>query len=444
MANDLFLSFGSKSETGKGIEFNTDATIDFKILDGYVFAVCDGHNGEQGHGALASKLVVESIKKYFYNRSYKDMATALTNAVVFANRTLYEQSLKDTKYKNIATTLAILIQRGNNVYYAYAGDSRIYFLRDGNMQLLTRDHVDTPEDPKEQEVRILLGRNKDIKFGVCKTPLVVQEHDLFLLATDGLTDYVSKDELLEILKDPNTSPEHKSLQLAESVIETNGADNYSIQVIEFSKPVSVQIPATKKNLRPLLVGIATVLVSLLVVIAAFVYLPKLENKRKHKAAKLADIEQVQEAKPKKAVESKKKTVDNENKPIKTERKADKPVQNTPALKPAATKTKTGNQSLQGVYYEHQIQYGENLYRLGLRYNTTQQKLIDLNGAAAKNMIAGKKLKIPVKALHKVVPGDSFSSLSDKYQVKIKLIATANKMNSNQALSVGKILVIPNP
>jgi len=64
MENKLYLSSGSKTQAGSAKEFNTDAMVDFTILDGHVFAVCDGHDGVNGHGALSSKLVTESIKKY--------------------------------------------------------------------------------------------------------------------------------------------------------------------------------------------------------------------------------------------------------------------------------------------------------------------------------------------------------------------------------------------
>lgn len=442
MIDNLFLSFGAKSETGNAKEYNTDALIDFKILDGHVFAVCDGHDGAEGHGALAAKLVVESIKKYFYNRSYKDMAKALTNAVVYANIALHEQSKKDAKYQGIASTLAILINRGNKIYYAYAGDSRIYLLRQGNLQLLTRDHVVHPEDPAGEEVNIMLGRNKDIKFGVCKNPLDTQEHDVFLLTTDGVTDVISKDAIQDILQDENTAPEHKSLHLAELIKEAQGSDCYTFQIIEFSKPATTVPSRSKGNKKPLVIGIATVLISILVVVAAFVLLPKLKNKSGDVFAGKQKVEQSTNPIPEK--EKSEPTKVEKQKPMteaatKPEGKPEVKSQNKLASEKEAKQTTVGP-----VYYEHLIQYGENLYRLGLRYHVSQQKLIDLNGSVAKNMIAGQHLRVPVVAIHTVKNGESLSTLSDKYNVKIKLIQAANKMEPNQPLSVGKKVIIPLP
>ncbi len=68
MNTKLNYSFGSITQLGKQQDFNSDAIIEFSILDGHVFVICDGHDGDEGHGALAAKLTADSIKKYFHNR----------------------------------------------------------------------------------------------------------------------------------------------------------------------------------------------------------------------------------------------------------------------------------------------------------------------------------------------------------------------------------------
>jgi protein phosphatase len=249
MDKELHLSFGSFTDAGQVNEFNTDALIEFKIADGHVFIVCDGHNGEHGHGALAAKLIVESIKKYFYNRTYKDMAKALTNAITFANVALFEQAQKDEKYKGMASTLAILIYYENKIYYAYAGDSRIYLYRNAKLQPLTRDHVDDPLNAIGADVKVLIGRSKDIKFGVCKTPIQIVEDDIFLLCTDGLTDQVTDTEIEEIIGDVDKAPEHKAKNLIDLADEKGGNDCVSVQVVEFAQVIELQKPKPKMKIN---------------------------------------------------------------------------------------------------------------------------------------------------------------------------------------------------
>jgi LysM repeat protein len=96
-----------------------------------------------------------------------------------------------------------------------------------------------------------------------------------------------------------------------------------------------------------------------------------------------------------------------------------------------------------IYYSHKISYGENLYRLAIRFNLTQKKLTELNGNKAKSLVAGSILKIPVKALHKVESGESLSVISDEYNVKIKTICQATEISKTAVLKVGMMLIIPN-
>ncbi len=380
-------------------------------------------------------MVTESIRKYFFNRSYSDFDKAITNAVVYANYTLYQQTLKDEKYQGIGSTLAILIVKNNKAWYAYAGDSRIYLLREGKLQLLTRDHVETPEYPNDAEVTILLGHHKDIKFGVCKQPLTIETNDLFLLCTDGVTDVLGKESLLDVLNDANTAPEHKSLKLAEKLHEAGAKDNYTIQILEFSEKVVESEPTIEPLNKKNLMGIVAIVVSLLLVVAAFLFFPDLKNKTtkgpKTEVVKLSEVENQKNESGKKAVmKPEEKLVEQKN----SEKQPQQKVQTN----------KQATQAIQGkpLFYEHEIKYGENLYRIAIRYNVTQKELIAINGSVAEKLIAGKKLNIPVTAIHKVASGESFSTLSNKYNVKISLIVAANKMEPLQALPVGKMVVIP--
>lgn len=431
MNEELHLSFGSSTDTGLKKEFNTDTALNFKILDGHVFVVCDGHDGVEGHGALAAKLVSESIKKYFYSRSYKDMVKALANAISYANVALYEQSQKDSKYKEIGSTLAIAIFRENKLYYAYAGDSRIYALRENKLSALTRDHVANPQNPSGEEVQILLGKSKDLKFGVCKNPVTVTPGDVFMLCTDGLTDQLNNDELLDIVADAHKAPEHKCLDLIELTKEKGGEDCVSVQVLEFSKAVEpVKAPKSVK-LKPLLY----ILIALLGVMALSYggnALIKYLNNQPTKHVKAEKPKQKEQKKPEKQkAQDKKTSVEN----LKTEQ--NKVVNVVPKKEPVQVK-----KVKYPVYYEHKVVYGENLYRLGLRYGVGHQKLIDINGNKATNLVAGSKLKIPVKAIHKVKPGESFSVISDKYNVKIKAICMASKISETAPLKDGQTLIIP--
>ncbi|MDA3893710.1 MAG: LysM peptidoglycan-binding domain-containing protein [Salinivirgaceae bacterium] len=432
MNKDLHISIGSITDAGLKKEFNTDTAIEFKILHGNVFIVCDGHDGETGHGALASKLVSESIKKYFYNRSYKDMAKTLTNAITYANIALFEQAQKDGKYNGIASTLAIAIFREGKLYYAYAGDSRIYLYRENKLQALTHDHVEDHENATNAEVKVLLGKTKDIKFGVCKNPLTVAEGDLFLLCTDGLTDQLSEDEIFDIVSDADMAPEHKCIDLIEFTKEKGGSDCTSVQILEFNTAIEPQKKSKKHILKPLLYTILGIIGISALTFGAIKGYEAFKNRTpKEVVVEKSVINSSHEAK---TTSETPVAV-----PVKTEKQKAQPakVKTTKIKEPKVNELKQ-----EPVYYNHKIAYGENLYRLALRYNITQKRLIDINGNKAKNLVAGSRLKIPVKAIHKVKAGESFSVISDKYNVKIKMICQASKISESESLKEGQTLVIP--
>ncbi len=438
MSTNLNYSFGSITQLGKQKDFNTDSIIEFSIHDGHVFVVCDGHDGDGGHGALAAKLTSDSIKKYFHNRSYKDINIALTNAVTYANYVVYEQSTKDEKYRNIGSTLAILIYHKNKAHFAYAGDSRIYLHKDEKLKALTLDHVVDRYNPAGSEVNVIIGRNKDIKFGVCKTPIELNENDKFLLCSDGLTDFVTNEEIGTIISNKDTSPDHKTLLLAKKADENDGTDNASIHIVEFDNnhPVPKNKITIDKNFKLILIALFSIIIVGFGGFKGYQYLVK-ENANK-KTEKTETVN-TKELDPKQTAVEKKKKNTPEIKPItkKTEEiKAETkptPVKKEPSAKSEANKP---------TYYTHKIKFGENLYRIAIRYGVTQKKLIQINGDKAKKLIAGSSLKIPVLAIHIVKKGESYSVISDKYNIKIDAICRTNKITKTQALSEGKKIIIP--
>jgi len=445
MDKELHLSFGSHTDAGLLKEFNTDAVSEFVILDGQVFVVCDGHDGESGHGALAARLLADSIKKYFYNRSYKDMVKALTNAITFANLALYEQSQKDEKYNGIASTLAILIYHSGHLYYAYAGDSRIYIYRNNQLQLLTRDHVADPLNAIGADVTVLIGKSKDIKFGVCKNPLNVLEDDTFMLCTDGLSDQLTEADIAEVIGDGDKAPEHKCKNLIELANEKGGIDCASVQIIEFSRVIELQKPKGEIYFKPILLIALGIIALVALGFGGFKGYEAFKNRPEKEQMvdepKVDEPEVQEKKKIKKQAPVAKKEMANE----KVEKKTPKTDQPEESKSEVTEKKINTNENINiggKVYYSHEIKQGENLYRIAIRYNVTQKQLIEINGKKAESLVSGSNLKIPVKAIHKVVNSESFSSISNKYNVKIKLICNASGIDEGSALKEGEVLVIP--
>ncbi len=452
MNESLRISYGSATDSGLVKKFNTDSILDFKIPDGHMFVVCDGHNGNEGHGALASKLTSEGIKKYFHNCSYTNISKALGNAVSFTNSTLFEQARKDQKYKGIGSTLVALIFHAGRVQYVFAGDSRIYVFKNSQLCLLSSDHVDNPAEAVGAEVRVLIGENKNIDYGICTKPLQASTDDIYLLCSDGLTDQVDESEIAGILGDTDKAPEHKCHDLLEVARKKGGKDCASVQVVEFS----AILESNKKKigfLKPVLIGVAAVIALELVGFVGFKGYKVFTSDQDMNPVveKQMSIDNVEPLKSEVTIEKQKKSIPLTNVDILKNTTENKISINTITVQPYKIQKDISQIHARPakilsfsptVYYNYRVRRGDSLYRIAIIYNTTQKALIESNVQKAKKIIAGSTLKIPVLAIHTVKAGESLSVIAAKYNVKISDVSRVNTITKKAVLADGQVLIIP--
>ncbi|MBO7477816.1 MAG: LysM peptidoglycan-binding domain-containing protein [Salinivirgaceae bacterium] len=421
------INFGSISNLGKVKEHNTDAVIEFPIADGHVFAVCDGHDGVEFGGALAAKITTEEIKRYFFDRSYGNLSNALTNAVSYANYCVYNQSNKEEKYNGIGSTLAILIIQNDEAYYASAGNSRIYIHKDGQIAQITRDHIENGE------VSVLVGKEKNIKFSVCKNPIQLDGNETFLLCTDGLTNQLSDNEIFEVLNNGDMSSEMKTARLIDMANNAGGADNVSVQVIDFSTMTK------KKEPQVSIWRTVAIVSSLLLFIIGFYELYKFKVNEGMPVQPM--VEQVATPSPVSEPTNQVQPTENQTKEQPKAANQANTQSETKNTKPEPV-SKQVNAVDDNKIHIHVVEKGQNLFRIGLRYNVPYAKIEELNGDAAKNLTIGARLKIPVKAIHKITNGETIESIAAKYGNPASDIIKANQLSDGEQLEVGDELIIP--
>lgn len=229
------------SKIDKGIirNSNQDAFIAGKLSENITFAiVCDGMGGANA-GEIASQTAVKTISEYIINSyrrkiTIRDFLKILKNALVSANITIYDMASKDEKLKGMGTTAVVAVVKGNEVAIAHVGDSRIYLIND-EMTQLTRDHSVvqtliesgeiTAEDaalhPRKNVITRALGVEADVTVDTAE--LVLQDNETLLLCTDGLTNFVTVEDILKTFKENDISlvPD-KLIELAN---EGGGGDN---------------------------------------------------------------------------------------------------------------------------------------------------------------------------------------------------------------------------
>ncbi|HMF91316.1 MAG TPA: Stp1/IreP family PP2C-type Ser/Thr phosphatase [Candidatus Angelobacter sp.] len=233
-----------------------------------IFVVCDGMGG-QAAGEVASKMGVDILLEYFRNTAgRKDAAgqeaagpsqgssasptrqpatTAnggpLANAIRLANKRIYEAGERETGKSGMGSTVVAALVRGNSLTIGNVGDSRIYLIRHGEIQQLTRDHslvmeqvrlgLITREQAEQSEMQNVilraLGSEKEVEADV--EDLLAVSGDLLLMSSDGLTRHVRDQEILKIVTAAR-SLEAACATLIETAKDRGGDDNITCLLLK--------------------------------------------------------------------------------------------------------------------------------------------------------------------------------------------------------------------
>ncbi len=208
----------ARTDIGLVRDNNQDAYSAFELEDGAVLAiVCDGMGGA-AEGALASSEAVKAINERISERFYVGMTdlsikSLLISAIEYANKQIFDLSQTDEKYEGMGTTVVAAIVSDSFVYIAHAGDSRAYIVSKEAIFQLTTDHsvvqrmVEngeiTPEEaanhPSKHIITRALGVDSEIKVDFCQEP--IDDEDIILLCSDGLTNYIEKSDILSVTGD---------------------------------------------------------------------------------------------------------------------------------------------------------------------------------------------------------------------------------------------------
>lgn len=234
---------------------------------GRLFIVCDGMGGHVA-GEVASRLVVESIRNYFetsYIPGEENNTIAL--AVDSAQDKILDAVNNNPNLTGMGSTVVLLLIQETKYWFAHSGDSRLYLSRDGSINQLTKDHsevqrmVDNGEitleraasHPQRNIITRAIG-NTNYKPEIAG-PLTLKQDDVFLLCTDGLTDYVKDREISQQLRE---EPMVACVNLVEMANDRGGNDNTTVLVVQVQQAIPFKVDESqatvtrkRKKLPPL-------------------------------------------------------------------------------------------------------------------------------------------------------------------------------------------------
>ena len=201
-----------------------------------VFAVADGMGGHLA-GEVASRMAIEAVQRMARENERPGIA-ALREAVACAHETILAHAQDHIECAGMGTTLSVLWLGENYAYIAHVGDSRIYRLREGNLTQITQDHSLVEElvraglitreqartHPRRNIITRALGTHGENEPDLLVTD--VQDGDVFLLCTDGLTGMVPDDEIERTLRDCGI--EAAADRLLALALDAGGRDNVTL------------------------------------------------------------------------------------------------------------------------------------------------------------------------------------------------------------------------
>lgn len=240
----------SQTATVQGLDFETGAATHVGLArteneDSFLaapaqalWAVADGMGGLDD-GKLASQTLVETLDTLVPTRDSAAAHHALQTLVARANERIREIAAERGN-RMMGTTLVAVLAAGGEYVCAWAGDSRVYRLRDGTLAQITRDHSEVQELldqgvitaeqaskwPRRNAITRAVGVTEDVRLETRSEAL--HPGDTFLLCSDGLTRHVADQEIAEALatRDPQAACD----ALIATTLERGAGDNVTIVI----------------------------------------------------------------------------------------------------------------------------------------------------------------------------------------------------------------------
>ncbi|GAB6095506.1 Stp1/IreP family PP2C-type Ser/Thr phosphatase [Desulfatiferula olefinivorans] len=222
-----------------------------------LYVVADGMGGHQA-GEVASRVVIETMKSYMERfadgaevEELADTDTGLTResnrmlaAIQLANRSVFSISQARDACRGMGSTVSAVWFTDDSFVAANVGDSPIYLIQGDSIELLSVPHTVLAEQASmagddevqiDEKFRHMLTRGmgvaETVDADICENQCY--KGNTFVICSDGLSDKLSPDEILLVVKDEH--PERACRRLIDMAKERGGDDNITVIVVRVKK-----------------------------------------------------------------------------------------------------------------------------------------------------------------------------------------------------------------
>lgn len=226
----------AKTHCGKVRPINEDS---FLVPENdHIVLVADGMGGHQA-GEVASEMAAKFIRTCAKKAAGKEISIkTAVSWVRRANKAIFKASNDDIMRSGMGTTLTFLYFMNGHAMLAHVGDSRCYLIRAGEIFQMTKDHSLvaelvskgelTAQQAKTHPYRNIITRalGTDETVAVDAQNIDIEENDVFVLCSDGLSNYVDKSEILCVIQEKD--PSQVCETMVQMALDRGGKDNITV------------------------------------------------------------------------------------------------------------------------------------------------------------------------------------------------------------------------
>ena len=244
------IEFSGQSDIGCLRQNNEDSFGYWEPVDdrsferqGRLAIVADGMGGYEG-GQEASRLAVETLIEVYRAYDGDDPQQALINGLQAGHEEIRRYGSAHPELRGMGTTCTAIAIVRSGLYYVHVGDTRLYLIRDGRINQVTRDHSyvgrlveagmlsreEAEKHPQRNILTAAVGTAPELMMDSPGRPEPLLREDVLVICTDGLWGQVHDAEILSAVENHKTLDD-ASHELIELARERGGPDNITVNIL---------------------------------------------------------------------------------------------------------------------------------------------------------------------------------------------------------------------
>ena len=219
-----------QNEDSYGVQVPDEPLLTTK---GIAAVIADGMSGSDA-GKLASNACVQGfLSDYFSTPESWTTKTSGQKILSALNHWLYGNGQREYgSHKGMVTTVSALVIKSTTAYLFHVGDTRIYRLRDGELEQLTKDHrIDMGED----KTYLSRAMGIDVHLDIDYRAIPVETGDIFLLLTDGVHEFLTDTRIARTVLAHTGDPDAAARELVQQAEANHSNDNLTAMVVRIDR-----------------------------------------------------------------------------------------------------------------------------------------------------------------------------------------------------------------